>query len=95
MILNLICQQPAADPPRVDLLDFCMEHMISREEPAGVQSLCMKLAYQLTRSIPELQQELRTMLEANKGGISDWGTICGALYEMCIRDRFQGLRVFW
>ena len=21
-----------------------------------------------------------TMLEANKGGISDWGTICGALY---------------
>ena len=23
----------------------------------------MKLAYQLTRSIPELQQELRTMLE--------------------------------
>ena len=61
MILNLICQQPAADPPRVDFLDFCMEHMISREEPAGVQSLCMKLAYQLTRSIPELQQELRTI----------------------------------
>ena len=29
----------------------------------GVQSLCMKLAYQLTRSIPELQQELRTILE--------------------------------
>lgn len=46
MILNLICQQPAADPPRVDFLDFCM-----------------KLAYQLTRSIPELQQELRTILE--------------------------------
>ena len=32
-------------------------------EPAGVQSLCMKLAYQLMRSIPELQQELRTILE--------------------------------
>ena len=31
MILNLICQQPAADPPRVDFLDFCMERMISRE----------------------------------------------------------------
>ena len=30
MILNLICQQPAADPPRVDFLDFCMERMISR-----------------------------------------------------------------
>ena len=47
----------------MDFLDFCMERMISREEPPGVQSLCMKLAYQLTRSIPELQQELRTMLE--------------------------------
>ena len=45
MILNLICQQPAANPPRVDFLDFCMERMISREEPPGVQSLCMKLAY--------------------------------------------------
>ena len=47
----------------LDFLDFCMERMISREEPPGVQSLCMKLAYQLTRSIPELQQELRTILE--------------------------------
>ena len=28
-----------------------------------VQSLCIKLAYQLTCSIPEMQEELRTMLE--------------------------------
>ena len=63
MLLNLLCQQPLADPPRVDLLDFCIERMVSRQEPPGVQSLCIKLAYQLTRSIPELQQELRTMLE--------------------------------
>ena len=63
MLLNLLCQQQLADPPRVDLLDFCMERMVSRNEPAGVQSLCIKLAYQLTCSIPELQQELRTMLE--------------------------------
>ena len=59
MLLNLLCQQQLADPPRVDLLDFCMERMVSRNEPAGVQSLCIKL----TCSIPELQQELRTMLE--------------------------------
>lgn len=64
MLLNLLCQQPLADPPRVDLLDFCIERMVSRQEPPGVQSLCIKLAYQLTRSIPELQQELRTMLES-------------------------------
>lgn len=63
LLLNLIYQQPVSDPPRVDLLDFCMERMISREEPTGVKSVCMKLAYKLTRSIPELQQELRTLLE--------------------------------
>lgn len=63
LLLNLIYQQPVSDPPRVDLLDFCMERMISREEPTGVKSVCMKLAYELTHSIPELQQELRTLLE--------------------------------
>ena len=63
MLLNLLCQQPLADPPRVDLLDFCIERMVSQQEPPGVQSLCIKLTYQLTRFIPELQQELRTMLE--------------------------------
>ena len=52
MLLNLLCQQQLADPPRVDLLDFCMERMVSRNEPAGVQSLSIKLAYQLTCSIP-------------------------------------------
>ena len=63
MLLNLLIQQPAANPPRMDFLDFCLERVISRHEPGGVQSLCIKLAYQLTCSIPELQQELRTMLE--------------------------------
>lgn len=63
LILNLLTKQPVTNPPRVDFLDFCMERMISRQEPPGVQSLCIKLAYELTRSIPELQQELRTMLE--------------------------------
>lgn len=63
LLLNLVYQQPVADPPRVDFLDFCMERMLSREEPTGVQSVCMKLAYEMTRSIPELQQELRTLLE--------------------------------
>lgn len=47
----------------MDLLDFCLERMMSRQEPVGVQSICMKLAYKLTHSIPELQQELRLLLE--------------------------------
>lgn len=63
MLLNLLCQQSPANPPRVDLLDFCFDRMASRQEPPGVQSFCIKLAHQLTLSIPELQQELCTMLE--------------------------------
>lgn len=40
MTLNLICQQPAADPPRVDFLDFCMERMI----PARNHRACNRSA---------------------------------------------------
>lgn len=63
LMLSLIYQQPASNPPRVDFLDFCMERMMSRQEPPGVQALCIKLSYELTCGIPELQQELRTLLE--------------------------------
>ena len=37
--------------------------MISRQEVPGVRSLCLKLAYELCRPIPELIQELRMALE--------------------------------
>ncbi|MDL2251450.1 hypothetical protein LJC12_01205 [Odoribacter sp. OttesenSCG-928-J03] len=63
LLLNLLYKQPVADPFRSDFLDFCMERMISREELPGVQALCMKLAYELCRTIPELLREFQLMLE--------------------------------
>lgn len=63
LLLNLLSRQPAGNPPRMDLLDFCLQRIITRQEPDGVKSLCIKLAHRLTRSIPELQQELYAMLE--------------------------------
>ena len=63
LLLSLLNRQPLADPPRVDFLDFCMEHMLSKDELPGVQTLCIKLAYEMCRPIPELLQELRSMLE--------------------------------
>lgn len=63
LLLNLLYRQPQANPPRVDFLNFCLERMISKQELPGVQTLCMKLAYELCRSIPELVQELRNTLE--------------------------------
>jgi len=63
LFLNLLLKQSLASPPRVDFLDFCLEHMLSKDELPGVQTLCMKLAYELCRTIPELLQEFRTTLD--------------------------------
>lgn len=46
----------------VALLDFSMVHMMMGEEPYGVRSLCMKLAYKLGLPYPELLDELRQNL---------------------------------
>ena len=69
VVLNLLYKQPFPNPPRVDFLDFCLERMLSKEELPGVQSLCMKIAYELCRSIPELMQELKTTLEMMEGDL--------------------------
>lgn len=69
VMLNLLYRQPFPNPPRVDFLDFCLERMISSEELPGVKSLCMKIAYELCRSIPELIQELKTTLAMMEGDL--------------------------
>ena len=42
----------------VALLDFSFEHLMMIDEPYGVRSLCMKLAYKLSIPFPELLDEL-------------------------------------
>lgn len=69
VMLNLLYRQPFPNLPRVDLLDFCLERMMSSEELPGVKSLCMKIAYELCRPIPELVQELKTMLAMMEGDL--------------------------
>ncbi len=63
LLLSLLHKQSFLDPPRVDFLDFCLEHMMSKDELPAVKSLCMKLAYELCKTIPELMNEYRSMLE--------------------------------
>lgn len=70
LILAILYKQPLANPPRVDFLDFCLELMISKAEPIGTRALCMKLAYELCRPIPELIQELCVALEMMEGELS-------------------------
>lgn len=47
------------DDVRTDLLDFCLEHMMLPDEPYGIKSLCMKLAYCQCCHYPELCAELK------------------------------------
>lgn len=63
LLLSLIYKQPLAEPLRVDFLDFCLDLMISQKEPYGVTTLCMKLAYEMCKTIPELLQEYRVALD--------------------------------
>lgn len=62
LFLTLIQKQPQSNPPRVDFLNYCLEKMQSANELPGVRSLCMKIAYQLCLSAPELILELKTIL---------------------------------
>lgn len=47
---------------RTDLLDFCLAHLLMPTEPAGIRSLCGKMAWTLCRHYPELLEELRRTL---------------------------------
>lgn len=62
-VLTVLYKQPLSGIDRMDFLDFCLEEMSSLKQPLAVQSLCIKIAYELCRLISELQQELKVILE--------------------------------
>lgn len=70
ILLQLLEKQTFPEEPRVDFLDFCLERMSSQQEPVGVKSLCIKIAYKLCQSTPELMQEFKLILEMTKEGQS-------------------------
>lgn len=63
LLLSLLYRQPLANPPRIDFLDYCLNEMIVKKEAPGTTTLCMKLAYEMCRTIPELLQEYCTALD--------------------------------
>lgn len=62
-LLTILYKQPLADSERADFLDFCFAGMASPKEPLANQSLCIKIAYELCRCIPELLDELKIVLD--------------------------------
>ena len=82
LLLSLIYKQPLVESLRVDFLDFCLAGMISLKEPPATIVMCMKLGYEMCRTIPELLQEYQTTLEMLEPSIlSTWTGI--------IRKRIQ------
>ena len=71
LLLAIIFRQPLKNPPRTDFLDFCLEKMISKKELPSVRMLCMKLAYEMCRNIPELMQELRVLLDIMESDLQE------------------------
>lgn len=63
LLLSVLYKQPLAETPRIDFLDYCLNEIISRKEAPGTTALCMKLAYEMCRPIPELLQEFKTTLD--------------------------------
>ena len=87
MILNLICQQPAADPPRVDFLISAW----NARYPARNHRACNALhetIYQLTRPIPNCsKQELR-----NNTGNHGARTLLVPAIRSCTKNTLEAMK---
>jgi hypothetical protein len=67
LLLSMLLRLPMPEPFPVDLLDFCYERISREDETVAVQSLCIKIAYKLCATTPELLPELQIMLAEMNG----------------------------
>ncbi|WP_291529241.1 hypothetical protein [Bacteroides sp. UBA939] len=63
LLLSILYNVPVSTPISVDLLNYCIDHMLAPQESIGVQALAIRMAYQLCKYEPELLQELQLILE--------------------------------
>lgn len=63
LLLSILYNVPFPASIPVDLLNYCLDHMLSPQESIGVQALSIRMAYQLCKPEPELLSELRLILE--------------------------------
>jgi len=70
VILNVLYLQPLDGLSRMDFLDFCLERIVSKTEMPGVQSLCVKIAFEMCKYEGELLRELQSTLAMVEDGHS-------------------------
>lgn len=63
LLLSILYNLPVTNPISIDLLNYCLDHMLAPQESIGVQALAIRMAYQLCKSEPELLKELQLILE--------------------------------
>jgi hypothetical protein len=62
-LLNILLHLPVEEPISVEFLNFCLDHMLSPQEPIAIQAQCIKMAYKLCQKEPELLPEFKYILE--------------------------------
>ena len=62
-LLNILLYLPIEEPISVEFLNFCLDRMLSPQEPIAIQAQCIKMAYELCKKEPELLPELKYILE--------------------------------
>ena len=86
LILNIVDRLTLSENNlRTDFIDFCLEHMMSLEEPPGVQTLCMKLAHKQCLFFPELQDEFYNLL--NMMEIGNYATCVKSLHKKMVKTK--------
>ena len=62
-LLNILLYLPIEEPISVEFLNFCLDRMLSPQEPIAIQAQCIKMAYELCKKEPELLPEFKYILE--------------------------------
>lgn len=63
LFLAILYKLPVPKDCPVELYDFCINRMLSKDEAIAVQALCVKLAYNICSVEPDLFCELKIYLE--------------------------------
>lgn len=76
LLLNVLLALPDEKPINVELLNFCLDHMFSREVAIAEQSVCIKLAHRLCLQEPELLNEFFMMVDDAMPYVSAPAVLC-------------------
>lgn len=63
LLLTLLYRQQRHLPLHAELLNHCMQRMVSCREPDSIRALCVKLAYAQCRQDADLMKEFRLNME--------------------------------